>query len=301
MKNALLTALLFASVATRMPGATEPAVEPAFGPVLHGTINVVIANGGGIVVLTDSMLTETRQDAHGQKTSRQLPQPGQKLFRIDDHSVCAFAGFASANTGPLPDFLNSVSAIMGRFQDRLRETPPLSISDKLELLEGLFKYYLTGIANIRSVTAGTNYSFELILAGFDLDGTAKIGRLVLGTTPESVNSGEVLWPVEQYLRVFPVASQQILLVNGKTNVARQILRNPERWNKDTAIDAYERARRQNEAMTIEQMKAFAISLKRQTAKRDREVGGPIQVAVSQGWQGRILRAATVSTHRTGRF
>src|SRR5947209_12189144 len=63
-----------------------------------GTINVVVANDNGLIVLTDSMLTEFRRGLNGILTQGQLKDPAQKLFRIDDKTVCAFAGFASAPT-----------------------------------------------------------------------------------------------------------------------------------------------------------------------------------------------------------
>lgn len=45
------------------------------GLVVHGTINVVLGNQNGLVVLTDSMLTAG---------DHQQPDPGQKLFQLDD-------------------------------------------------------------------------------------------------------------------------------------------------------------------------------------------------------------------------
>jgi 20S proteasome alpha/beta subunit len=246
---------------------------------LHGTINVVAANDLGIVVLTDSMLTEIQQDANGVRTSRQVPAPGQKLFRIDDRTVCAFAGFASADTAPVPTFLNSVSAIVGRYQDRLRRTGPLSVSDKLELLKGVFTHYLTGIANIRGGTDGGDYSFELLVAGYDPDGTPEIGRLVLGTVLEPTTAGPLLRTVTRELAVFQVSHRGMIFVNGKRDLAMEILHNPSRWRADPAVAAYEQSTRGEGLLSIEQMKALAISLKQHTADRDPEVGGPNQIAV----------------------
>jgi 20S proteasome alpha/beta subunit len=120
-------------------------VEP--GPSLHGTINVLVANDRGIVVLADSRLTEITERPDGTLVSRQLPTPHQKVFRIDDRTICAFAGFAAANTPPLPDFLNNIPAMVGRYEDRLRTAGPLSVSDKLQLMQDVFAHYLTGIAN----------------------------------------------------------------------------------------------------------------------------------------------------------
>ena len=279
--NKLTMALLCTVIA--VPGSTagqQASVE--FGPVLRGTINVVFANQNGIVVLTDSMLTETQQNAQGIRTSRQLTTPGQKLFRIDDHTVCAFAGFAFADTTPLPEFLNSVSAIMGRYEDSLGAMPSTSFADKLQLLETVFAYYLTGIANIRDVASAGDYSFELLLAGVDVDGTPKVGRLILGTVSESAGpaSGMVFQTKTQERQVFSRASEGMIFINGKSAVAEQILRRPKQWAADDpAVATYVDAVEKRKPLTIDQMKAFAISLKQLTAEHDREVGGPNQIAV----------------------
>jgi len=276
VRNALAVLIIW-FVAAASAVCENVKVEP--GPSLHGTINVVAANDLGIVVLTDSMLTEIQQDAHGVRTSRQMPAPGQKLFRIDDRTVCAFAGFASAETVPVPTFLNSVSAIMGRYQDWLKKLKPLSVSDKLKLLEGIFTYYLTGIVNIRGANDEGEYSFELLLAGYDPDGTPEIGRLVLGTDLELTPAGPLLRSVIREFAVFPVAHREMIFVNGKRDVAIEILHNPGPWRSDPAVDAYERRVGGQGLLSIEQMKALAISLKQHTADGDREVGGPNQIAI----------------------
>src|ERR1700735_4007457 len=56
--------------------------------VSRGTINVVLANQNGIIALTDSMVTAGR---------KQLREPAQKLFKLDDRTVCTIAGFLSSD------------------------------------------------------------------------------------------------------------------------------------------------------------------------------------------------------------
>lgn len=50
----------------------------------HGTINILLANGNGMVLLTDS-----RTSNHGRLVSDNSP----KLFQLDDKTVCSIAGF----------------------------------------------------------------------------------------------------------------------------------------------------------------------------------------------------------------
>jgi hypothetical protein len=255
VRTALLVAILLGAVAvpecsstqhtksTAVPSNTINVTPAESAPVLRGTINVVMANDNGIVVLTDSMITEEWRDADGNLHARQKSDPGQKLFRLDDQTVCAFAGFASAQTPPLPDFINSVSGIIGRYQG-YRERKSLSFSDKLQLLEGIFSYYLAGVANLQNATATADYYFELFLAGFDVNGMPEVGSVILGLAPEQLSTGQLLRAETLERRIFPITSKDMILGHGKTTVAMQILNDPKKWAADPAIAAYEDATEQ---------------------------------------------------------
>lgn len=77
----LICVLLLALAVTTGRGA----IGQNSGGVLrsHGTINIILANRNGLVAITDSRLS-----SNGRAVSR-----GQKLFRVDDHTVCTVAGF----------------------------------------------------------------------------------------------------------------------------------------------------------------------------------------------------------------
>jgi 20S proteasome alpha/beta subunit len=77
-------------------------------PVIRGTINVVFANANGIVALTDSRLSA--RTPSGQL--RALSQPGQKLFQLDEATVCTFAGFAEAPVDSFPEVINNSAGIL---------------------------------------------------------------------------------------------------------------------------------------------------------------------------------------------
>jgi hypothetical protein len=242
------------------------------GPILSGTINVVAANPSEIVVLTDSMLSYRVPDGHGRWQYRQIPAPAQKLFQIDDHTVCAFAGFASAPTPPLPEFLNNVSAIIGRYKGSLRDSAAHTIAEKLDLLSGVFGYYLRGIANIREPD---DYYLELFVAGYDPDGTVRVGSVILGTRPDS--SG-LLDPITIEKTVVSVQEQRFF-VHGQRRLAEQILEQPAPWAHDTAVKAYVQSKRDQRPLSLEQLKALAIFLKQQTSSENPTVGGPNQIAI----------------------
>jgi hypothetical protein len=279
MSKLLLVTLLCGLVAGQAL-ADDTNVPPS--PILSGTINVVIADGQGIVALTDSMVTETFLNERGIRTSKQRAEPGQKLFRIDDHTVCTIAGFGSADTPSLPDFLNNASAIMGRYEDSLKNFPPLSVADKLELLETVFSHYLMGVANIRDSMSGEgDYYFESLIAGYDPDGTPEIGGLILRMVSRETKGRKVFFPVTQDRRVIPIPSDAapVVLLAGKKEAAAQFLKNPIPWRIDDATAAYEDSISAGMPLSTEQMKAFAIILKQHTADIDEQVGGPNQIAV----------------------
>jgi hypothetical protein len=250
-------------------------------PVLRGTINVVLANDEGILVLTDSMLTAMSVDGHGVKTYRQIAEPGRKLFQIDERTVCTFAGFASADTPLVHDFLNNSSAIVGRFQDRLRHFSPMPVVDKLRLLNIIFSYYLQGVANIRTDGSKENYLIELLIAGYDPDGTPEIGRTTIEMNESNGVAGPVLYPVTREFRVTPIHGTQPPLFAGIDQVAQRITDHPEasEWSGDSAIVDYAKAKKSGKPMSIAQMKALAVSLKQHTARKYAEVGGPNQIAI----------------------
>jgi 20S proteasome alpha/beta subunit len=158
--------------------------NPMDNGVVHGTINIALGNKNGLVVLTDSMLTAI--DTAG---THQLPNPGQKLFKLDDRTVCAVAGFISAPAASarfsMSDLNTNTSAIIREYVRQSAPQSRQSIAEKLRTLTALFRLHLAMIANVRSAAGGPTpinaYRFQLIVAGYDIDDKPKIGRIVLRT------------------------------------------------------------------------------------------------------------------------
>jgi 20S proteasome alpha/beta subunit len=282
----VLSGVFVLMICVRVAGQT-PAITASrweTGSVLRGTINVLAANDKGMVLVTDSRLTWTGVDSNGRRKSLPSPQPGQKLFQIDDRTVCAFAGFASADS-PLPGFLDNVSGIMGRYEDALSRAGALSVARKLEILGYFFAHYLTGVANLRDNSSQNDYSFELFIAGYDPDGTAEVGSVILRMVSRIGPVGSVFDVEETEHSVVPVGHQQILAVHGRRLLAEQILRNPSSWETDPAVETYDLMERHGEQLNLQQMKALAMSIEKHTAEHDSMVGGEIQVAVLR--EGRV--------------
>jgi hypothetical protein len=70
---------------------------------------------------------------------------------------------------------------------------------------------------------------------------------------------------------------------GITYIADSLLQNPKAWESEPAIRRYEDAMKSDNgrSLTISEMKDLAVQLALQTAKKERGVGGPNQIAILQ--------------------
>jgi hypothetical protein len=264
----------------RAAGGTNPAEDG----VTHGTINVILANKNGIVALTDSMITEG---------SHQVPEAGQKLFKLDDRTVCTIAGFVKAS-GPIPDFHTSTSAIINDYVEQIAHKPQLSIREKLMSLAYLFQFQLTAIATFRAIggwpTPATAYTFWLTIAGYDTDGVPRIGQIALSMVP----SGDTLNSEIREDSITQVGGNLVTKLAGLHDVAEQLLSDPSSAGNDPAFATYAESvqRDGGQSLTLAQMTEIASALARRTAQVYREVGGADQVAILQdGHVARVVQAS----------
>lgn len=256
-------------------GATSSATAKNSTPIVRGTINVVLANKNGIVAVTDSM--QSYRDRSG--TIRQLPEPGQKLFRLDDRTVCTIAGFGSAPLPAFPDFSSSAIEILELFKGNLEHSkPPLSFDDKLRALGFIFDFHLSVIANVRNENPPGDYYFELLMAGYDTDGTPRIGKLVLGMT---LKRGGIFSPVVTTTEGQTVGFRLVHYLAGQPTVAQSVLDHPAAQNKDPVVRKYAQAKSRDggKSLSLAELKDLAIFLVHKTAVGNPTVGGKDQVAV----------------------
>ncbi|MBV9886647.1 MAG: hypothetical protein JO119_08890 [Acidobacteria bacterium] len=244
--------------------------------VVHGTINIAFGNKQGIVVLTDSMLTAS---------GAQLSTPGQKLFKLDARTVCSLAGFVSAPAGSgdmaIPDLNVSTAEIIRRFAQLSAAQPPQTIVEKVNALAYIINLRLSAIAGIRDVLGTgdiTNaYTFQLIVAGYDVDGNPKIGKIALRTKNDE---GTLLSGLEDG-SLLEVKDKLVWKLNGMPDVAEELLKHPETKPRDKALVEYAAAMRENggSSLTLQQMIGLAKRLAYYTSEAHPEVGGPSQIAI----------------------
>jgi hypothetical protein len=140
--------------------------------------------------------------------SKQLSEPAQKLFRLDDRTVCTVAGLLSAGV-PVQELYPSTSAIIQEYSQRLAGGRPKTIAEKLRELEFLFNLLLSSVANLRSA-AGQTFAVK------DYPPAGNRGRLRYGRTAEDWQAQSADHDFDAKIRAF---GQEILLASEKTPAA----------------------------------------------------------------------------------
>jgi len=281
--------------------------------VLTGTVNIVLANANGIVVLTDS--NQTGKLPGGTPITTGL---GQKLFRIDDKTVCTIAGFGSR---PFPgyqlhgyEFISSAGGVLERYSGELRRNEGThTFHEKLTSLKFLFDMLLFTLGNLQHLNQGQvgDYGFELILAGYDTDGTAKIGKLVF---IPSLSANGSFSPGIKPVSEATVGRELKYEKAGIGGAAvENILEHPAQLADEPEIGMYARseAADRGSSLTTAQMEALAKSLARHSALVNRAyvgdvrggfrkvflVGGPDQIAIMERGAIQKLDQPTLLSHQ----
>lgn len=273
-----------------------------------GTVNIVLANANGIVVLTDS--NQSSRDPNGRPFTSSLP--AQKLFRIDNSTVCTIAGFGSTPLPNFPEFTNSAAGVLDEYVEELRSRGGShSFHEKLSSLYFLFQFQLEGIGNLQHLSDRQigDYEFELILAGYDLDGTARVGKIVLSTTlrPNGIFSSVLRQATEQ------VVGRELMHEEAGVGAAavRNILDHPTQLSDDPDITTYaaSKASDHGSKLTIAQLEGLAEALARHSsivnthflgfdggrAVNWQPVGGANQIAILEGGSTASIRQPSFPT------
>jgi hypothetical protein len=252
------------------------------GGVSRGTINIVLANQNGIVILTDSMVTSN---------GRQLPErPFQKLYKLDDQTVCTIAGFLAA--GAAGDIYIDAGAVIREYSRQLGSKPPQKIREKLTSLAFLFRFELSSIATLRAGTGQQTdlekYKSEITIAGYDTDGVARVGQVTLSAVSRGRFLDFAIECVGAADCITEVGKPLVSKLAGIRDVAGHLLAKPNSVSDDAVLADYALSMRQDQgaSLTIPQMRALAARLAAYTAKVQPAVGGENQIAILE--HGRLV-------------
>jgi hypothetical protein len=238
---------------------------------LHGTVNVVLANASGIVVLTDSMLTD--QNGH------QLPEPGQKLFVLDDNSVCAIAGLYQG-AGAFKELNISTRSKIYTFANSLKNSKKsLTLEEKLDALVFLFGTVIDTMANANGLehVPFPDPRIELTVAGYDLDGVGKVLKATVSIQHRRFQGYDTLASYEPIIFASDRLAHQ---TSGLNKEVEAILANPTATVADPVLDKCLLASTQRGGtLSLDEMNQLASRLARVAAGTHPEVGGDDQVAL----------------------
>ncbi len=251
--------------------------------LILGTVNVVLANAHGVVVLTDSKGSVF--DSAGRRVdSKEV----QKLIRLDDHSVCVIAGFGSGSFSAGLQFNADAIAIISEFRDQLAaKKGKLSFEEKLRSLAFLIERYIQSYANIREVfqpglLTEQRLYFSLFLVGIDSDGKMKVGKLEIKAIRRALPNDGTSWEFSESPDVKPVPNKLIYGLGGMWDVGQKIMRDPASYSRNPAVQMYSRAAAADSGASLQlaDLKALAHFIGVETAKaHPDDVGGPDQIAV----------------------
>jgi hypothetical protein len=157
--------------------------------------------------------------------------------------------------------------------------PKLSFGDKATGLELLFEFYLFGMGNVEGLNAvqASNYEVELIVAGYDIDGKAKIRKFVL--RPVVVHGVLNVVPEPAKERTVNGALQHESAGIAAPTVER-IMAQPHRFATQPAIGAYASRPDHGATLTTFEMQDLAKALGRYAAEAyPKYIDDNFQVAV----------------------
>ena len=258
-----------------------PRVTRVDPEALHGTVNVFLGNRNGLVVATDSRLSYKGE-------RRGL---GQKLFRIDDHSVCAIAGFYSdsgPDVGLQYPIATTVPGIIDTYIHANSSISTYSIEAKLDGLAQALIVSLQLVENL-NMAAGQHPSpsvSQITVAGFDHE-VLKVAHLDLVPSLEGNNAVYR----ETNLSVDTVGQDFFWKLAGIEDVGRAMLGRPDLFiATNPAAAFYARAIKTDHGrlLSLSDIEQLANDVEYTTAKlHPAEVGGPLQSATLSA--GKILK------------
>ena len=288
----------------------------------HGTVNIILADGGTLVAVTDSMLTHIDPVTN---EAQHLPI-GTKLYKIDDRTVCAMAGlYHDEGAADVTKYAIDIPQFMRNFgnqQEARNNKSAESLAQKALQLSNDIKFELTVNLQARVVANPkldiTNVSpLELTLVGYDSDGLLKVAEITLQPAhiPSGVGFVNTDRPpssnkpacaqnatVEQALDA--ASGQLAVRVAGKTlfceiagvpDKAEELLAHPEELPQDEVLQGFARATRESQTLSPGELRDLAIDLARQTEANEKQngkqrVGGAPNVAMLS--EGRMVEEPT---------
>jgi hypothetical protein len=262
-----LLALLFPLLFTPLLHAQSPT---------HGTINILLANSNGMVLVTDS-----RASNHG----RVVNDASHKMFQIDSVTVCSIAGFGT-DQGPQGRTAETAGGeITSLIEGLQKQGSVLSFRDKVTVFTGALGARLVGLETEYEYAEKSNPPHEptqlfMLFAGFDSDAGAQIAKATISLTSTELVNSHREFRSEVEIKVKPVGKDFLYLTAGVDDLAQDRLQGPTAFENEPGLNEYRQAFRggQTAKLKVDQLEELARYLEKETSDFVGVVGGPIQLA-----------------------
>jgi 20S proteasome alpha/beta subunit len=242
-----------------------------------GTVNILLANHNGIVLVTDSRGTTTLPGGSQTHSDR-----SQKLFQLDGRTVCSIAGFGSA-LGPIiarrvADLQLATGGAIRALREELTDAKiPKGFDFKARLVADSMAMLLGSLAIENAYASGSesidlkSLELQILTAGYDLDGTPKIAKSVITVRPR----GNLFEGNVTELDIQSIGS-------GIDDSVDARLKYPDKFTHEPQLATYEKALSENKAgdLNVQQLEDLADYLEGDASKTySKYIGGPTQKAI----------------------
>jgi hypothetical protein len=260
--------------------------------VSHGTINILLANGNGIVLITDSRAS----DRFGKK----LNDVSQKLFQIDSTMVCSIAGFGT-DPGPHWELRESAGGVISSLAEGMTKSPlRLSFRQKISIITEQLAMRLAALETEYHYAEKTRppSSDELIMlfAGFDVDGGATIAKVYILVKPSPFPDNQLTFRGDiTDLKIQTVGRDFVYLTSGVDDSAKYRLSSPKAFKNEAELKEYGRAVHDGHTsdLNTDQLERLGRYLELDASRSAAVIGGPPQIAVLANKQIQVTSPANL--------
>jgi hypothetical protein len=265
-------------------------------PPLHGTVNILLGNRNGLIAITDSRLTSNKGDA--------APFPAQKLFRLDDRTICTVAGFYIYPGPELGKDAYPAFTIISDIIDRYVRYHSTDLQDPLETkvrsLTSLFQFSLNLVTNMELATLRHKGAPPVNMAPSDSvltvagheNGRIRVIQVHLLPTLRDGQIEFTSMPVSQHgicANDFTLNKSFDCAMAGLYGPAEKVLdANDPASSRVEIVARFLKAKKDGKLgdLSVEDMKDLAEYLEKR-CEEDYRVGPPIQIAVLQDGSARF--------------
>ncbi|GAA3756185.1 hypothetical protein [Terriglobus aquaticus] len=273
MRRTLFAKLFFAILYAKLGLAQADSSKQLLSGPAHGTVNVVLANGNCLVALTDSRLSSG---------GRASTVEGEKLFKLDERTFLAIAGWYS-HSGPsyggqYPVY-QAIPRVVNTYVKGNQRFAQLSVQEKASALARAFAASL-GVSQSISKMAGVAASdspSQITVAGIEN------GKFVITKIQLSLRSsdGGISYSVSDPDTV-TTSSGLVGMLGGITDVAFPALGTIGYVQNNASFDKYYKSLREDrgERLSCDDLSQVARRVEELTSDRHpQEVGGSIQLGI----------------------